>query len=143
MQDEMEISWLEIRKLARVDVNRESVVFLFVINSKHFFPTGFMWTTNKFTSEWWEIEGYFRVTGRGRVGADGFVRKQIISLKIIQYIYIYTYIIISFYILYCLVSYDVTLQISIKNIMIALHECRKWEDQVKVSYHRKFWTFKS
>ncbi|EDO33405.1 predicted protein, partial [Nematostella vectensis] len=32
---------------------------------------GFMWTANKFTSEWWEIEVSFRVTGRGRVGADG------------------------------------------------------------------------
>ncbi|KAK3732287.1 hypothetical protein QZH41_014423 [Actinostola sp. cb2023] len=32
---------------------------------------GYMWTKNKYTSEWWEIEGYFRVTGRGRVGADG------------------------------------------------------------------------
>ncbi|KXJ16900.1 protein ERGIC-53 [Exaiptasia diaphana] len=32
---------------------------------------GYLWTKEKFTSEWWEIEGHFRVTGRGRVGADG------------------------------------------------------------------------
>ncbi|XP_031567567.1 protein ERGIC-53-like [Actinia tenebrosa] len=34
--------------------------------------SGFLWTANKFSSESWEIEGHFRVTGRGRVGADGF-----------------------------------------------------------------------
>jgi hypothetical protein len=28
-----------------------------------------------------------------------------------------------------------------KNVMIALHECQKWKEQVKVSYHRKFWIF--
>jgi hypothetical protein len=25
--------------------------------------------------------------------------------------------------------------------MIALRKCQKWKEQVKVSYHRKFWTF--
>jgi hypothetical protein len=40
-----------------------------------------------------------------------------------------------------LASYDVTLQMSIKNVMMALHKCKRWEEQVKVSYHRKFWTF--
>jgi hypothetical protein len=30
---------------------------------------------------------------------------------------------------------------SIKNLMIALHECQKRKEQVKVSYRRKFWTF--
>jgi hypothetical protein len=30
---------------------------------------------------------------------------------------------------------------SIKQGMIALHECHKSKEQVKVSYHRKFWMF--
>ena len=34
---------------------------------------GFIWTKNKFTNEWWEVESAFRVSGRGRIGADGLV----------------------------------------------------------------------
>jgi hypothetical protein len=26
-------------------------------------------------------------------------------------------------------------------MMTALHKCQKWKEQVKVSFHREFWTF--
>ncbi|GAB6031904.1 hypothetical protein CHUAL_010298 [Chamberlinius hualienensis] len=32
---------------------------------------GFIWTKNTTTFDWWEVEMVFRVTGRGRIGADG------------------------------------------------------------------------
>jgi hypothetical protein len=34
-----------------------------------------------------------------------------------------------------------SLKKSIKNVMIALHQCQKLKEKVKVSYHRKLWTF--
>nr|WBW70088.1 venom protein [Lampona murina] len=33
---------------------------------------GSIWTKNKTTFDWWQIEVVFRVNGRGRLGADGF-----------------------------------------------------------------------
>lgn len=39
-----------------------------------FFNTGWVWSRNQMVSEHWEIEVIFRVTGRGRIGADGLVR---------------------------------------------------------------------
>lgn len=32
---------------------------------------GYIWAKNKTDFDWWEIEVVFRVTGRGRIGADG------------------------------------------------------------------------
>ena len=34
---------------------------------------GGIWTKNKSTDEFWEVEVLFRVSGRGRVGGDGLV----------------------------------------------------------------------
>ena len=34
---------------------------------------GQAWTKNPTNFEWWEVEFIFRVTGRGRIGADGLV----------------------------------------------------------------------
>lgn len=34
---------------------------------------GYMWTKNAVTFDWWEVEMNFRVSGSGRVGADGLV----------------------------------------------------------------------
>lgn len=34
---------------------------------------GSVWTKNKSIFEYWEVEVTFRVTGRGRIGADGLV----------------------------------------------------------------------
>lgn len=36
-------------------------------------PLGSIWTKNKTNFEWWQVEVVFRVNGRGRLGADGFV----------------------------------------------------------------------
>jgi len=32
---------------------------------------GMIWNKNQLTFKWWEVEMWFRVTGRGRIGADG------------------------------------------------------------------------
>jgi len=32
---------------------------------------GFIWSKNKTDFDWWDVEFIFRVTGRGRIGADG------------------------------------------------------------------------
>lgn len=34
---------------------------------------GSVWSKNKLEAKAWEIEAGFRITGRGRVGADGMV----------------------------------------------------------------------
>lgn len=34
---------------------------------------GSVWTKSKNTNEFWEVEIYFKVTGRGRIGGDGLV----------------------------------------------------------------------
>lgn len=34
---------------------------------------GQIWTKNPTNFEWWEVDVVFRVTGRGRIGADGLV----------------------------------------------------------------------
>lgn len=34
---------------------------------------GAIWTKSKTNFDWWEVEIQFRVTGRGRLGADGLV----------------------------------------------------------------------
>lgn len=34
---------------------------------------GQIWTKNPTSFEWWEVDFVFRVTGRGRIGADGLV----------------------------------------------------------------------
>jgi len=39
-----------------------------------------VWTKNKSIFEYWEVEVTFRVTGRGRIGADGLVLS-LIQLK--------------------------------------------------------------
>lgn len=38
---------------------------------------GSVWTKSKSIFEYWEIEVTFRVTGRGRVGADGLVGRMV------------------------------------------------------------------
>lgn len=35
---------------------------------------GAIWTKNHINFDWWEVDIVFRVTGRGRIGADGLVR---------------------------------------------------------------------
>lgn len=35
---------------------------------------GAAWTKAKTEFDWWEIDVVFRVSGRGRIGADGLVR---------------------------------------------------------------------
>lgn len=37
----------------------------------HFFKTGAIWTKQPTNFDWWEVNIVFRVTGRGRIGADG------------------------------------------------------------------------
>jgi hypothetical protein len=37
------------------------------------FTSGAIWTKMKTNFEWWEVDIIFRVTGRGRIGADGLV----------------------------------------------------------------------
>ncbi|KAF0301028.1 Protein ERGIC-53 [Amphibalanus amphitrite] len=32
---------------------------------------GMIWNKNQVTFKWWEVEMWFRITGRGRIGADG------------------------------------------------------------------------
>jgi hypothetical protein len=39
-----------------------------------YFASGAIWTKMKTNFEWWEADIIFRVTGRGRIGADGLVR---------------------------------------------------------------------
>ena len=34
---------------------------------------GWIWTRNRTNFEWWSIDLTFRITGRGKVGADGIV----------------------------------------------------------------------
>jgi len=40
---------------------------------------GAIWSKEKTNFDWWEVEVTFRVTGRGRVGADGLVKKGIVK----------------------------------------------------------------
>jgi hypothetical protein len=45
-----------------------------VVNFYNFyFASGAIWTKMKTNFEWWEVDIIFRVTGRGRIGADGLV----------------------------------------------------------------------
>ena len=37
------------------------------------FTLGHVWSKNKNTNAHWEVELTFRVSGRGRIGADGLV----------------------------------------------------------------------
>lgn len=39
-----------------------------------FFFLGAIWSKNPTKFDWWTIEINFRVSGRGRIGADGLVR---------------------------------------------------------------------
>jgi hypothetical protein len=39
----------------------------------YFYPVGHIWTKNKYSSESFEIEVALKITGQGRVGADGMV----------------------------------------------------------------------
>lgn len=34
---------------------------------------GAIWTKKQSSFDWWEIEVVFRISGRGRIGADGLV----------------------------------------------------------------------
>lgn len=36
---------------------------------------GYIWSKMESSFDWWEIEVIFKVTGRGRVGADGLVSR--------------------------------------------------------------------
>jgi hypothetical protein len=38
-----------------------------------YFALGAIWTKVKTNFEWWEADIVFRITGRGRIGADGLV----------------------------------------------------------------------
>jgi hypothetical protein len=38
-----------------------------------YFASGAIWTKMKTNFDWWEVDIIFRVTGRGRIGADGLV----------------------------------------------------------------------
>jgi mannose-binding lectin 1 len=38
-----------------------------------YFVSGAIWTKVKTSFDWWEVDIIFRVTGRGRIGADGLV----------------------------------------------------------------------
>lgn len=38
-----------------------------------FWNSGQIWTSSPTNFDWWEVELVFRVTGRGRIGADGLV----------------------------------------------------------------------
>lgn len=42
-----------------------------------------MWSKMQTNFEWWEVELVFRVTGRGRIGADGLV-----SVNLCNFIYL-------------------------------------------------------
>lgn len=45
-----------------------------------FVLTGAIWSKLKTNFNWWEVELVFRVTGRGRIGADGLVSLYLISI---------------------------------------------------------------
>lgn len=36
---------------------------------------GAIWTKRQTEFDWWEIEVSFRISGRGRIGADGLVKR--------------------------------------------------------------------
>lgn len=42
---------------------------------------GAIWTKSKTNFDWWDVEIVFRVSGRGRVGADGLVSWRISHLN--------------------------------------------------------------
>lgn len=46
---------------------------------------GAIWTKVPIDFDYWEVDIAFRVTGRGRVGADGLVSTQCIQHHIISY----------------------------------------------------------
>jgi len=48
--------------------------FLFT-DKKNSFVLGWIWSKNPLTADQWLLDVKLRVTGRGRVGADGMVRK--------------------------------------------------------------------
>ena len=56
-----------------------TIMYLPNIYFKPFFPfwIGYVWTKNSFPHEWWEIEVAIKVTGIGRLGGDGVVRKSL------------------------------------------------------------------
>lgn len=41
---------------------------------------GAIWTKARTNFEWWEVDIVFRVSGRGRIGADGLVSPTQLSL---------------------------------------------------------------
>lgn len=45
---------------------------------------GSVWTKNRVNFEHWEAEVTFRVSGRGRMGADGLVRRPEVSVLLIE-----------------------------------------------------------
>lgn len=49
-------------------------------DKKNSFILGWIWSKNPLTADHWLIDVKLRVTGRGRVGADGMVRRRIIII---------------------------------------------------------------
>jgi TRAP-type C4-dicarboxylate transport system permease small subunit len=47
------------------------VIFIFL---EYFIYVGWIWTKNQMTADSWLLDVKIRVTGRGRVGADGMVK---------------------------------------------------------------------
>jgi hypothetical protein len=45
------------------------------IDKKNCFVLGWIWSKNPLIADQWLLDVKLRVTGRGRVGADGMVRK--------------------------------------------------------------------
>lgn len=42
---------------------------------------GAIWTKKQTEFDWWDVEVSFRISGRGRIGADGLVKKKAIKMK--------------------------------------------------------------
>ena len=59
--------------------NKICIVRQFWNNKSFIFLIGSVWSKNKLEAPGWEIEAGVRVTGRGRVGADGMVRQDTLS----------------------------------------------------------------
>lgn len=54
--------------------------------------TGAIWTKAPISFDWWEVEITFRITGRGRIGADGMVK--LASQQMLVLLHDYKYCII-------------------------------------------------
>jgi hypothetical protein len=50
------------------------------MNKENFYFIGWIWSKNPLKSDHWVLDVKLRVTGRGRVGADGMVRRRIIII---------------------------------------------------------------